>query len=132
MASSPAFAATPKWGSALVSATADTSYTAPSNSVVILTSGASGSKVEEIVFQGHGTSLAGMINLFVYDGTTYRIIDQVKFLGVTGSTTASSERFVRQYSNLILPATGGTTYTLKASSMIASNPIMVTAFYADF
>ena len=129
MASSPIFATTPKVGSAAVSATADTGWTSPSNAVTILTGGASGSKIEEVVFQGIGVTLAGMVNLFVYDGSTYSLIDQVKFLGVTGSTTASNERFVRQYSNLLIPSSS---YTLRASSMVASQLVRVTAFYADF
>jgi hypothetical protein len=132
MASSPVFAATPKFGSATVSATADTGWTSLTNSVALLTSGASGSKVEEVVFQGIGITLAGMVNLVLYDGTNYSLIDQVKFLGISGSTTASAERFVRQYSNLVIPATGGTTYTLRATSMVASQLVRVTAFYADF
>jgi hypothetical protein len=132
MATSPAFASTPKFGSAAVSATADNSWTSFTNSVSLLTSGASGSKVEEVVFQGIGVTLAGVVNLVLYDGTNYSLIDQVKFLGVTGSTTAPAERFVRTYSNLLIPATGGTTYTLRASSMVASQLVRVTAFYADF
>ena len=128
MAASPIFATTPKAGSAAVSATADTGWTAPSNTVTIVTGGSSGSKVEEIIFQGIGVTLAGIVNVFLYDGTNYSLIDQVKFLGVSGSTTASAERFVRQYSNLLVP----NGYSLRVTSMVASQLVRVTAFYADF
>lgn len=128
MSATVAFASTPNVSTVAVSATADTGWTTFTNAVTLWTPGASGGKVEEIWFQGIGVTVASMINLIYNDGTTKRLIDQVMFRGVTGSTTASAERFVRQYSNLLVKAGA----TLMVTSMVASQLVAVSAFGADF
>jgi len=129
MAADPSFAATARASSALPT-TADTSLTAPTNQVTVLTPGAAGSKVEEIVCQGVGTSVAGVVNIFIYDGSTYHLFDQFLITAVTPSTTAVAFRLARKYDNLFIPAG----YTLRASQSIAGNAsiIKVTALGGDF
>jgi hypothetical protein len=133
MASTPSFAATPILGSGLVHATLDTSLTAPSNITSLFTAGSSGTKVEEIVFQGVGTTVAGVVNVFAYDGSaggTYHLIDQVLVSAVTSSTTAVAFRAVRQYTNLVLPSSS---WSLRVTNTVSGNQalIKVSAFGAS-
>jgi hypothetical protein len=87
MATSPQFAATPNIGSNPLSATADSSYTAPTHTVTIVTAGANGTKIEEIDFIGIGTTVAGVVGLYLYDGSTYHFFDSIAVTAVTPSTT---------------------------------------------
>ncbi len=130
MASTPSFAATPILGAGLVHATLDTSLTAPTNVTSLFTAGASGTKVEEIVFQGVGTTVAGVVNVFAYDGTTHHLVDQVLVSAVTSSTTAVAWRAVRQYTNLVLPSAS---WVLRVTNTVSGNQslIKVSAFGAS-
>lgn len=126
MASSPAFASTPSLGSASLGGF-DTSLTAPSTVSTIVTGGSSGTKINEIVIQGTGTTVAGVVNIFVYDGS-YSLIDQVLVSAVTSSTTAVAFRAVRQYANLVLPSSS---WTLRATHTVTgndTNKLRVSAF----
>lgn len=117
MATDPAFAATVLVGSALASATLDTSLTAPTNVATILSAGASGSKIEEVTFQAVGTTAAGVINLFRYDGSTYHLIDQFLTTAITSSTTALAWRVTKQYANLFLANGDSLRFTVTVSTL---------------
>lgn len=131
MASAPEFSATIKLGSGLVPATLDTSLTAPTNVTTIVTGAATGTKIEELVFQGVLTTVASVVNVFLYDGSTYHLYDQVLISAVTSSTTAVAFRTNRQYSNLFLP---DNTWSLRVTNTVAGNQsgIKVTASGGDF
>lgn len=132
MASTAAFAATPKvWTPGLVPATLDTSLTAPTNTTTIATGGASGSKIEEIAFVGVGTTVASVVNIFIHDGTTHHLVDQVLVAAVTSSTTAVAWRQVNRYNRLLLPTTS---HTLRVSNTVSGNQSMIkcTASGGDF
>lgn len=131
MAAAPSFAATPKVGAGIVPATLDVSLTAPTNTTTIMTGGASGSKVEEIVLQGIATTVAGIVNLFMHDGTTYHLIDQFLITAVTSSTLLVAFRANRQYQNLLLPTSS---HTLRVTCTIAGlqSTIKVMAYGADY
>lgn len=128
-ASAPAFSsAAVNIGSATVSVTASTSLrTAPSNPTTLITAGASGTQVNEIVIEANGTSLAGTIPIFRFDGTTYQEIDEALITAVTVSTTAVPFRTNRMYTNFILKSGD----SLRVASSVASNPICVTAHCGD-
>lgn len=130
MASAPAFAATPNNGSALASATLDTSLTAPTNVATIFTAGASGSKVESVTMQGVGTTVAGVVNLFAYDGSTYHLIDQFLVTAVTSSTTALAWQAIRTYANLVLKTGWSLRFTVTVSGL--QSLIKGSAFGGDF
>lgn len=131
MASDPSFAATPKVGSGLVPATADTSLTAPTNTTTIVTGGSNGTKIEELVFEGVGTTVGGIVNVFLYDGTTHHLYDQVSVGAVTVSATATAFRQVNRYVNLVLPSN---TWQLRVANTVAGNVslIKVSATGGDF
>jgi hypothetical protein len=128
MATAPAFAATVNNLPVKVSATADTSYTAPSTTVVCFTAGASGSQITEIDINGNGTTVLGVINLFIKRSATFYLFDSVAIPVVTPSTTAVNLRIARTYSNLVLKSGD----TLEATSTVTNQLASVCAFGGDF
>ena len=55
----------------LVSATLDLSLTAPTNITTIVTAASTGTKIDHLRVQGVGTTVAGVLNVFLFDGATY-------------------------------------------------------------
>jgi hypothetical protein len=133
MSTSAQYASTPKVGSALLS-TADTSLTAPTTVGTIITAGASGTRIDYIAIQGVATTVAGLINLFIYDGGTYFLWQQVPVLAITTSTTTPS--FVSGLSSNsnanIMPLTIPTGYSLRATTSVAQTGVRVIAYGGDF
>lgn len=118
MATDPAFAATPHAGSAVTNATADTSLTAPTNFATVFTAGTNGSKIEQIrAVQILTTAAAGILNYFLYDGTTYHLFDQYPYPISTVSTTAAVVPIDIAYNNLVM-ATG---WSLRVTNTVLSN-----------
>jgi hypothetical protein len=113
-----------------VPATLDTSLTAPTNVTTLGSAGANGTQVNEIVAQAVGTTVAGVLNIFAYDGSAYHLVDQLIVPAQTSSTTAPAWRASRSYFNFILPSG----WSLRIAQTLAGNQsmIMVTAFGGDF
>jgi hypothetical protein len=128
MATAPAFAATPLIGSAAVSATADTSYTAPTHAVSVIASQPNGCKIDEIRYEGIGTTVAGTITVFANDGTNFHLIDTIPVPAMTASTTVAPWSAVKPYPNLQLP----TGWSLQVASTVASQLVNVTALGGAF
>jgi hypothetical protein len=128
MATSPAFAVTPRIGAVSI-ATADSSYTAPSNVGTVLTGVAAGTRIAEVVVKCAATSSAAIVRLFVYDSstTTYYIFDEVTVAAATGSSTVQQTRVSVVYNNLILPSAS---WSLRATTSV-SQATHVTALGAD-
>jgi hypothetical protein len=133
MAATAQYSATPKFGSATLT-TADTSLTAPTTVGTIVTAGASGTRIDYIEIQGVATSVAGLINLFIYDGTNYVLWNQVPVVAVTSSTTAPAfAAYLSSNSNSnIMPLTLPTGYSLRAATSVAQTGVRVTAYGGDF
>ncbi len=134
MATDPSFTAAIALGAALLGA-AETNLQVPVNSSVIVTAGANGTKIEEIVIKATGTTLTvnsatGVVYLFLFDGTTYHLFDSVLIGVINGTATVTPYRFSRSYINLILK----TGWSLRASQSIASNAsiLKVIAFGGEF
>jgi len=128
MATSPAFATTPRIGAVSI-ATADSSYTAPSNVGTVLTGVAAGTRIAEVVVKCVATSAAAIVRLFLYDGTTttYYLFDEVTIPAATGSSTVQQTRVSTVYNNLILPSAS---WSLRATTSV-SQATHVTALGAD-
>lgn len=133
MSTSAQYASTPKFGSANLT-TADTSLTAPTTVGTIVTAGASGTRIDYIDIQGVATTVAGLINLFVYDGTNYILWNQVPVIAITSSTTAPafSISLSSNGNSNIMPLTLPTGYSLRATTSVAQTGIRVTAYGGDF
>lgn len=133
MAASAQYAATPKVGSALLT-TADTSLTAPTTVGTVITAGASGTRIDYIDVQGVATTSAGIVNLFVFDGTTYSLWAQVPVIAITSSTTAPA--FQATLSSNVnanqLPLVLPTGWSLRATTSVAQTGIRVIALGGDF
>ena len=89
MASKPGFAATPRQGQASI-ATAEVSLTAPTNIGTVFTAGANGSRIERLRAVGAATTVAGLVNVFLYDGSIYRLIRAIVVGAATPSATAAA------------------------------------------
>jgi len=133
MATSAQYAATPRVGSATLT-TADTSLTAPTTVGTILTAGASGTRIDYIDIQGVATTSAGLINLFIFDGTNYILWNQVPVIAITSSTTAPAFQATLS-SNVnanLMPLIIPTGHSLRATTSISQTGIRVTALGGDF
>lgn len=133
MATSAQYAATPKVGSALLT-TADTSLTAPTTVGTVLSAGANGTRIDYIDIQGVATTVAGNINLFIFDGTNYILWNQVNVVAVTSSTTSPAwQATLSSNGNAnLMPLTLPTGYSLRATTSVSQTGIRVTAYGGDF
>jgi hypothetical protein len=126
MATSPAFAVTPRIGAVSI-ATADSSYTAPTNVGTLITGASGGSRIAELVVKSAATSAAAIVRVFLYDGTTYWLFDEITVAAATGSSTVQQTRVSTTYNNLILPSAS---WSIRVTTSIAQTT-HVTAFGAD-
>lgn len=133
MSTSAQYASVPKIGSANLT-TADTSLTAPTTVGTVLTAGASGTRIDYIDIQGVATTVAGLINLFIYDGTNYILWTQVPVIAVTSSTTAPAfqSTLSSNVNSNIMPLILPTGYSLRATASVAQTGVRVTAQGGDF
>ena len=126
MAASPVFAVTPRM-SAVSIATADSSYTAPTNVGTLITGASTGTRVAEIVVKCAATSAAAIVRIFLYDGATYWHFDEVTIAAATGSATVQQTRVSTTYNNLILPSAS---WSVRVTTSVAQTT-HVTALGAD-
>ena len=108
-------------------ATADSSYTAPTNVGTLITGVAAGTRVAEIVVKCAATSAAAVVRFFLYDGTTYYIFDEVTVAAATGSSTVLQTRVSTPYANLVLPSAS---WSVRVTTSV-SQATHVTALAAD-
>lgn len=142
MAADAAFASTVNNGSQLLG-TAETNLQVPTTTSTVITAGANGTKIEEIVIDATTTGLgattvAGLVYVFLYDGSTYHLYDTVTVRAITGSATAAPYRSlpsdfasgVSRPVNLFLKSG----WSLRASQSIAGNAsvLKISAFGGDF
>ena|SRR5688572_27780990 len=115
MASAPAFAATPRLSNVAIS-TANTNRDGTGTVGTVFTAGASGSRLERIRIMGVGTVTAGMVRLFIHDGSNYKLWKEIAVTATTPSgTVAGWEQEIDCSYNgaaLLLPAS----YSLRAST----------------
>jgi hypothetical protein len=86
MATTPNFTATPRASSVAVS-TANANRDGTGTIATVFTAGASGSRIESVVIVATATTTAGMIRLFLHDGTNARLFDEVPVIALTPSAT---------------------------------------------
>lgn len=92
--------------------TANTGRDGTGTIVTVLTAGASGSRIDDIYMVATGTTTAGVIRLFVHDGTNARLLSETLVTAITPSTT------VQVWSNTLLSQgiVLKTGYSLRAST----------------
>lgn len=126
MANSPAFAVTPRIGNVSI-ATAEASYTAPTNVGTLITGASTGTRIAEIVVKLAATSAAAIVRVFLYDGTTYYMLDELTVQAATASATVQTARVSTSYNNLILPSAS---WSIRVTTSVAQ-ATHVTALGAD-
>ena len=126
MATSPSFAVTPRIGAVSIS-TADSSYTAPTSVGTLITGASTGTRITEIVVKSAATSAAAVVRVFLYDGSTYWLFDELTVTAATGSSTVQQNRINATYNNLILPSAS---WSVRVATSV-SQATHVIAFGAD-
>lgn len=86
MATSPNYAATPSMKVGQV-ATANTNRDGTGTLVTILTAASGGTRIDAIVLEATGTTTAGVVRLFLYDGTNTRLLKELLVSAITPSTS---------------------------------------------
>ena len=129
MATSPAFISTARIGRCSLS-TANTATDGTGTITDLITGAAAGTRVLSINVQGTATTVAALVNIFLYDGTNYDLFDQFTISATTGSTTVKGYRLVTAYTDLVLPSA---TWKLGATLTVAptSGTVRVAAFGGD-
>jgi hypothetical protein len=130
MATAPAFAVTPHNMCGLVPATADTSSTAPTNVTTLGSAASTGTKISQIDVIPVGTTVAGIVNIFIYDGSAYHLLTPVTIGAATVNTTNAPLPQTFTYDNLSL-LTG---WSLRCTTTVTGNESLVTvnAYGADY
>lgn len=129
MAASPAFISTPRIGRvSLSTANTATDGTGTINDLIVGVS--AGTRILSVNVQGTATTVAALVNLFLFDGTNWDLFDQVTISATTGSNTVKGYRLVTAYTDLVLPSA---TWKLGATITVAptTGTVRVHAFGGD-
>jgi hypothetical protein len=129
MATSPAFISAPRIGRLSLS-TANTATDGTGTINDLLVGASAGTRILSVNVQGTATTVAALVNLFLYDGTQWDLFDQITISATTGSNTAKSYRLVTAYTDLVLPSA---TWKLGATLTVAptTGTVRVHAFGGD-
>jgi hypothetical protein len=111
MAATPQFASSPRLGVGLVS-TANVNTNGSGTLVSVMSAGSSGTKINEILVQASSTVTAGMVRIFVFDGTTNYLFDEFPVTATIPSSSSAAYRLYKVYDNLVIPSG----YSLRAST----------------
>lgn len=127
MATTPQFASTVRCATGILS-TADTARSGtPTNPVTIFLAGASGSRIDEVDIVATGTTTSGVVRLWIYNGTTYFLLQEILVSAITPSVSTAVFSAVYTFNNLMLPSG----YSLRATTN-NSESFTVIAFGGDF
>ena len=129
MAASPAFISTPRIGRVSLS-TANTATDGTGTINDLITGVSAGTRILSVNVQGTATTVASLVNLFLYDGTQWDLFDQITISATTGSNTAKAYRLVTAYTDLVLPSAS---HKLGATITVAptTGTVRVAAFGGD-
>lgn len=132
MAAVPQYAAAPKCGMAQI-ATANAARDGTGTLGTVFTAGASGSRIDAILLKATAATTAGMVRLFVSDGTNHRLITELPVQAQTPSGTAPGWEAQLTTGNLsqVLPLVMPNGYSLRASTHNAES-FNVIALGGDF
>ena len=129
MAASPAFISAPRIGRlSLSTANTATDGTGTINDLIVGV--AAGTRVLSVNVQGTATTVAALVNIFLWDGTQWDLFDQVTITATTGSNTVKGYRLVTAYTDLVLPSAS---YKLGATISVAptTGTVRVSAWGGD-
>ena len=121
------YANTPRAALGQVS-TANTARDGTGTLATIFTAGSSGSRIDDIKIQATGTTTAGVVRLFLHDGTNARLYDEILVPAITPSTTV--EAFSAMLVNLGIVLPSG--WSLRASTNNAETFNVIVSRAGDF
>lgn len=105
----PIFPLTPIVGIAtLTTATAVTSranITGTTGLTQLTATSTNGTRIDAITVKSKATSVASCVGIWIYNGTTSFLFDEIDVTAVTASNTVDSFVITKTYSNLVLPPT---------------------------
>lgn len=127
MALNAQYASAPRAASAVLSA-ANTARDGTGTIVTVLTAGANGSRIDDITVVATGTVTAGVVRLFLHDGTNARLLREVMVTATTPST--SVETFTVRLTNLGICIPTG--WSLRASTHNAESFNVIVNRAGDF
>lgn len=127
MATAAQYAATPRSAVAQVS-TANTNRDGTGTIATVFTAGSNGSRVDDIWIVGTGTTTAGVVRLFVNDGTNTRLWQEVMVTAITPSVSVQVFNTALFNQALILP----NGWSLRASTQIAETFNVIVSRAGDF
>lgn len=132
MSTSAQYASTPKCGVGQVSV-ANTNRDGTGTIVTVFSAGASGSRIDAIDLKAVGTTTAGMIRLFIHDGTNACLLTEVPVTAITPSGTLPSWEAQLNTNTMtqVLPLVLPTGYSLRAATNNAET-FNVIALGGDF
>ena len=118
---SPIFPNVPIIGIANVSGatavTARTPITGTTGLVKLTDTSTNGTRIDAITVKATGTSVAGLLDVWIYNGTTSFLFDEIAYAAVTANTTTVSNVATTTYATLTLPPT----YQIYVSQQVTSN-----------
>ena len=112
MATTAQYAATPRTAVGQVT-TANTNRNGTGTIATIFTGGSSGSRIDDITISATGTTTAGVVRLFLNDGTTSYLWQEILVTAITPSTTVQVFSFTLLNQALILASSS---WSLRAST----------------
>ena len=111
MATTAQYASTVRTAQAQVS-TANTNRNGTGTIATVFTAGSNGSRIDDIYITATGTTTAGVVRLFLNDGTNTYLFEEILVTAITPSTTVQVFQFTQLNLGLIL-ANG---WSLRAST----------------
>jgi hypothetical protein len=111
MATTAQYASTVRTAQAQVS-TANTNRNGTGTIATVFTAGSNGSRIDDIYITATGTTTAGVVRLFLNDGTNTYLFEEILVTAITPSTTVAVFQSVQLNLGLIL-ANG---WSLRAST----------------
>lgn len=131
MATHPGYAATPRSSSVSI-ATANTNRDGTGTVGTVFTAGASGSRVDKVHICPAAATTAGMVRLYIYNGSAYFLLKELPILAVTPSGSVAVLPITLTSGNdLEMPVMLPSGWSLRASTHNAET-FHVTAEGGDF
>lgn len=127
MATTAQYAATARTATTSVS-TANTNRNGTGTIATVFTAGSSGSRIDDIYIVATGTTTAGVVRLFINDGTTSWLWQEILVPAITPSTSVQVFSAALLNQALILAST----YSLRASTNNAETFNILVTRAGDF
>lgn len=127
MATSAQYASTVRAAAAQVT-TANTNRNGTGAIVTVFTAGSSGSRIDDISIDATGTTTAGVVRLFLNDGSTSYLWQEILVTAVTPSTTQAVWSYTLLNLALVIPSG----WSLRASTNNAETFNILVTRAGDF